>query len=255
MKKMILLLSLVSAFASCKKDKDNSNVFTGPASDVYHGKAWSSLKLNSQGEPEKLTLSLDAATLASVQMGQEGNNEGHSHENNILVALPEKALQVTPFKFIMLNWNPLGHEPAGIYDTAHFDMHFYLTPANEVMNYMDMVKMENLPSEDFIPANHIAGPPVPMMGKHWIDVTSPELHGAPFTQTFLYGSYDGKVVFYEPMITYDFLKATTSFQRSIPQPSKFKIAGYYPTKMTINKEAGGKTNISLESFVYRQASL
>lgn len=253
MKKVIVLFTIVVALVSCKKDKDKSNVFKGPESEVYHGKAWSSLKLNSSGIPEKLTLSLDAATLASVPVGESGSGEGHTHENNILISLPGKALEVTPFKFIMLNWNPMGHEPAGIYDTAHFDMHFYLTAPNEVMNYVDMAKMENLPSTDYVPANHIAGPPVPMMGKHWIDVTSPELHGVPFTQTFLYGSYDGQVVFYEPMITLDFLKQTTSFQRTIPQPSKFKVSGYYPTRMTINKEAG-TTNISLEGFVYRQAS-
>jgi hypothetical protein len=253
MKKVIVLFIIVAALVSCKKDKDKSNVFTGPESAVYHGKAWSSLKLNSEGAPEQLTLSLDAATLASVPVGEGGSTEDHNHENNILISLPEKALELTPFKFIMLNWNPMGHEPAGVYDTAHFDMHFYLTPVNEVMNYMDMAKIENLPSIDYVPANHIAGPGVPMMGKHWIDVTSPELHGVPFTQTFLYGSYDGKVVFYEPMITLDFLKATTSFQRSIPQPAKYKTAGYYPTKMKIYKQAGN-TNISLEGFVYRQAS-
>jgi hypothetical protein len=253
MKKVIVLFIIVAALVSCKKDKDKSNVFTGPESAVYHGKAWSSLKLNSEGAPEQLTLSLDAATLASVPVGEGGSTEDHNHENNILISLPEKALELTPFKFIMLNWNPMGHEPAGVYDTAHFDMHFYLTPVNEVMNYMDMAKIENLPSIDYVPANHIAGPGVPMMGKHWIDVTSPELHGVPFTQTFLYGSYDGKVVFYEPMITLDFLKATTSFQRSIPQPAKYKTAGYYPTKMNIYKQAGN-TNISLEGFVYRQAS-
>jgi hypothetical protein len=253
MKKVIVLFIIVAALVSCKKDKDKSNVFTGPESAVYHGKAWSSLKINSEGVPEQLTLSLDAATLASVPVGEGGSTEDHNHENNILISLPEKALELTPFKFIMLNWNPMGHEPAGVYDTAHFDMHFYLTPVNEVMNYMDMAKIENLPSIDYVPANHIAGPGVPMMGKHWIDVTSPELHGVPFTQTFLYGSYDGKVVFYEPMITLDFLKATTSFQRSIPQPAKYKTAGYYPTKMNIYKQAGN-TNISLEGFVYRQAS-
>jgi len=253
MKKVIVLFTIVAALVSCKKDKDKSNVFKGPESEVYHGKAWSSLKLNSEGTPEKLTLSLDAATLASVPVGEGGSAEGHTHENNILISLPEKALEVTPFQFIMLNWNPMGHEPAGIYDTAHFDMHFYLTATSDVMNYVDMAKMENLPSADYVPANHIAGPGVPMMGKHWIDVTSPELHGVPFTQTFLYGSYDGQVVFYEPMITLDFLKATTSFQRSIPQPAKFKASGYYPTRMTVYKEAG-TTNIALESFVYRQAS-
>jgi hypothetical protein len=253
MKKVIALFTIVAALVSCKKDKDNTDFFKGPESEVYHGKAWSSLKLNNDGAPEKLTLTLDAATLASVPVGEGGSTEGHTHENNILISLPGKALDVTPFKFIMLNWNPMGHEPAGVYDTAHFDMHFYLTAPSDVMNYVDMAKMENLPSTDYVPANHIAGPPVPMMGKHWIDVTSPELHGVPFTQTFLYGSYDGQVVFYEPMITLGFLKATTSFQRTIPQPSKFKVSGYYPTRMTINKEAG-TTNISLEGFVYRQAS-
>ncbi|HJW18111.1 MAG TPA: hypothetical protein VJ499_13360 [Flavisolibacter sp.] len=253
MKKVIVMLTVVAALVSCKKDKDKSNVFTGPQTAVYHGKAWSSLKVNNEGNPEKLTLSIDAATLATVPVGEEGSSEDHGHENNLLISLPEKALELTPFKFIMLNWNPMGHEPAGVYDTAHFDMHFYLTPANEVMNYVDMTKIDNLPSTDYVPANHIAGPGVPMMGKHWIDVTSPELHGVPFTQTFLYGSYNGQVVFYEPMITLDFLKATSTFQRSIPQPAKFKTAGYYPTRMTINKEAGN-TNISLEGFVYRQAS-
>jgi hypothetical protein len=94
------------------------------------------------------------------------------------------------------------------------------------------------------------------MGTHWVDITSPELapmNPATFTQTFIYGTYDGKLSFYEPMVTLDFLKKTTSFERPIPQPAKFKIAGYYPTIMRIVKE-GTLTNIILDDFVYRQAS-
>jgi hypothetical protein len=91
------------------------------------------------------------------------------------------------------------------------------------------------------------------MGVHWLDFTSPELSGAQFTQTFIYGSYDGKVTFYEPMITEAFILANSGFVRTIPQPAKVQVTGYYPTKMRIEK-ISGITNIILEGFVLRQAS-
>ena len=82
--------------------------------------------------------------------------------------------------------------------------------------------------------------------------TSPELSGQLFKQTFIYGSYDGKVTFYEPMITEAFIKANPTFERAIPQPAKFQKPGYYPTKMRIEKQ-NGVTNVILESFVLQQA--
>lgn len=44
---------------------------------------------------------------------------------------------------------------------------------------------------------------VPKMGLHWIDTNSPELspRNQPFTATFIIGSWDGKVIFDEPMVT------------------------------------------------------
>jgi hypothetical protein len=94
---------------------------------------------------------------------------------------------------------------------------------------------------------------VPQMGTHWVDVTTPELNGGTFTQTFLYGTYNGNVTFYEPMITKTFLDNNSSYQRSFPVPAKFKKDGYYPTKMRVEK-INGVTNVILEGFVYRQAS-
>jgi hypothetical protein len=29
-----------------------------------------------------------------------------------------------PFKWVLLDWNPGGHVPPGVYDVAHFDVHF-----------------------------------------------------------------------------------------------------------------------------------
>ncbi len=85
------------------------------------------------------------------------------------------------------------------------------------------------------------------------DGTSPELAKQTFTQTFIFGSYIGKVTFYEPMITEAFIKANPAFERTIPPPSNFQSSGYYPTKMRIQKIMD-VTNIILEDFVYRTVS-
>jgi hypothetical protein len=174
-----------------------------------------------------------------------------SPQNNLLIPISDKS--GTPFKFIMLNWNSSGHEPDNVYTLPHFDFHFYISTQSEVLNYMDETKLNTEPATGYIPANHISGPGVPMMGKHFIDATTPELHGQTFTQTFLFGSYDSKVVFWEPMITLDFLKNTSQFERALPQPAKFQQSGYYPTKMKISRH-DGVTEISLTDFVSRQAS-
>jgi len=41
----------------------------------------------------------------------------------LMVQLPQQ--HASAFKFVELDWNPGGHEPAGVYDTPHFDFHFY----------------------------------------------------------------------------------------------------------------------------------
>jgi hypothetical protein len=55
------------------------------------------------------------------------------------------------------------------------------------------------------------------------------------------------------MITLNFLKSQTEFERELPQPAKFKTAGYYPTKLKIRKR-NGATEVILGDFTYRQAS-
>lgn len=252
MKKFLFLLAGTTALLfSCKKDNDKAGYYSGSQVAVHEGKSWSSVKLNEDGAPEQLILTIDNNALNSVPVG--GGDGGHQHNNNLVVPLPAKALESTPFKFIFLNWNPSGHEPDGIYTSPHFDMHFYMSSEAEVMNAVDMAKINTDPAADYLPAMYVGAAPVPQMGKHWIDVTSPELNGASFTQTFIYGSYDGKVTFYEPMITLDFLKNTNHFERPIPQPARFQKSGYYPTKMQVVKH-GNATNIILDGFVYRHAS-
>lgn len=250
MKQLFLVLAGATLLFSCKKETNNSGVYKGLESEVYDGKAWSAVRLSQDGKPQQLTLSISNTAINSVPVGGE---PGTHEEESFLVPLHAEAMENTPFQFIMLDWNPEGHDPSGIYDLPHFDMHFYMSSFADVMTFTDMTKIETAPGESYVPANYVGGPSVPAMGKHWVDITSPEFNGQTFTQTFIYGSYDGKIAFYEPMITLDFLKNTNNFERSIPQPAKFKTAGYYPTKMRIVKHAD-VTEIVLDEFVYRQAS-
>ncbi|HEY0679193.1 MAG TPA: hypothetical protein VGD17_12970 [Chitinophagaceae bacterium] len=254
MKKVFLLIaSAAMILASCEKTNNKGGIFKGPDTKVYHGKAWTWIELDEQDKPLKVAISINDAALNSVApASQDDHAGGHSHDNNIVLQFHPKA-DATPFKHVWLNWNPNGHPPTNIYTLPHFDMHFYMVPSEERETYVDQAKLDAVPAPGYVPANHIGVDPIPAMGMHFVDLTAPELNGAQFTQTFIFGSYDRNLIFWEPMITLEFLKNTTSFERMLPQPAKFQQSGYYPTKMRIVKE-NDVTNIILDGFVYRQAS-
>ena len=252
MKKILVLLVIASGFIfACDKDKNGERTYKSNEVTVFSGKAWSNFSVKGD-VPQELSFVVNDAVLNSAPPPAEGET-GHNPANDFIIPLPTEASAATPFKFVMLNWNPMGHEPEHVYTIPHFDIHFYETTPDQVMGYMDQTKLNTEVAAGYVPANHISGPGVPMMGKHYIDATSGELNGHTFDQTFLYGAYDGKVVFYEPMITLDFLKNTEHFDRSIPQPTKFEKAGYYPTKMKVQKR-NDQTEITLYAFEKRQAS-
>lgn len=246
MKKILILITTATLLFSCKKNEDKAGTFAGPDASLFQGKGKSWVILDGSGNVQQLGISIDDAALNSLPATGD--------ESEVTLALNPAAKAATPFDHIEVGWNPNGHEPAGIYDKPHFDFHFYMVSETEVEAAIDNAKLNADPAADYLPQNYVPGPPVPQMGKHFIDVTSPELNGQLFTQTFIYGTYDSKVTFYEPMITLSFLNQTaTSFERTIPQPAKFSKAGNYPTKMRITKH-GGLTDIILDGFVARQAS-
>ena len=138
-----------------------------------------------------------------------------------------------------LDWNPKGH--GGPYVAPHFDFHFYRISLAE-RDAIDPATPEyaeraaNLPAAEQLPAGYVAAhllmnltpaqAAVPKMGLHWVDTKSPELppQNQPFTATFIVGSWDGRVIFDEPMITRDFIlaqrDAATASGRDHPRPRR-----------------------------------
>lgn len=158
--------------------------------------------------------------------------DGHVSYEHVLT-LPED--NPTPFQHVVVNWNPGGHEPPGIYHLQHFDFHFYtmsvaergtIDPADPAFQQ----RAEHVPAPEFVPAGYILPEPLafPRMGVHWVDPTSPELNGETFTHTFIIGSWDGRVHFWEPMITKAFLESKATAERPVPHPLKAYRAGQYP---------------------------
>jgi hypothetical protein len=252
MKQISLLLLLSTAiFTSCKKhDLQPDGVFKGREVQMYDGKAYTWFKTDKHGLPLQLAISITDDAMNSLPSGKKDD-----HGKNVFILPQHPRSAITPFDHGYLEWSPVGHPPAGVYDAPHFDYHFYMTSVEEQLKIPsyeeDPTGFDKYPAAPYLPSNYVPIPGgVPEMGAHWVDTTSSEYKGQPFTQTFIYGTYNGKVTYYEPMATLDFLKDNDNFVRSIPQPAKFKKAGYYPTQLRIRKR-DRVTDVILENFAYR----
>lgn len=261
MRNVVFVLLMAAMFVAFKKAGTNegAGILKGAEATFQKGKAWTWVETDKNKKPLRVGISIDDQAMNTLDPGMSG---AHGHDmmnplNHLSLAFPKDVADF-PFVHALVDWNPNGHEPAGIYDKPHFDFHFYTTSEEErkaiPLFEQDSAKFKNFPAKGYMPANYVPAPGgIPQMGAHWIDLSTDELNGKPFTQTFLYGSYDGKLTFYEPMITKAFIDANPKFERILPIPSKFAKAGYYPTKMLVEK-INGVTNVTLENFVYRKQS-
>src|SRR5689334_9080399 len=107
MKRIITAVLVLSVLAvSCKKDHDNG-IFRGPEVNLHHGKAWTWIQVDDQGNPERLGVTINDAAMNSLPIGGES---GHNsmEDNNIVLPLHPKASN-SLFNHVWLNWNPAGH--------------------------------------------------------------------------------------------------------------------------------------------------
>lgn len=144
---------------------------------------------------------------------------------DLTLDLPAPARQAG-FDHVGLNWEPHGHEPPGVYDVPHFDVHFYaITPADRDRIGPDdpayATKLEAVPAAAQRPENYMKAPGgVPRMGAHWVAGDAAELNGQRFERTFLFGTYEGRLIFVEPMVTRDFLQTRPDVTLPVRAPEQ-----------------------------------
>jgi len=217
----------------------------GEPEALGNGAARAFVVMNDQGKPVSIGISFTKNALSGLPTEAE--------PPEVMLALPEKA-DVHQFKYIVINWNPQGHEPK-MYQLPHFDFHFYLMPNEErdKITENDAVQFAKTPPSQYLPADYMQAPGgIPRMGAHCVDKTAPELQGKPFRQTFIYGTYDGKITFYEPMASMAFLKTMPNFSAPIKQPPAFEKSGFYPSSYRIiYDKKQGEYRVSLDGLTLR----
>ncbi len=243
----------------------------GTPIELGNGRAWTYVVADKAGDPVEVGVALDEAALQGLPAAGDQGGGGHEHYSSYILSLP--AASRTPYRFVELDWNPNGH--GGPYTAPHFDFHFYRISLAErdaidpaVPHYAE--KAARLPATDEVPAGYAAHhvlmnltpaqASVPKMGLHWIDTASPELppRNEEFTATFIVGSWDGKVIFDEPMVTRAFILAqrdsATASDGIIPVPAarRYTPAGFYMSGYRVSYEAGaGEYRVALTGLSRR----
>ena len=257
---------------------DKEQTLRGRVEKMGAGTVQSFVTLDRDEVPTAIGVTLSAGALEQLppvpnsvsrcfDLNGDGRHTGHEcigDEERILDVPVDSSIGL-PFRWISVNWNPAGHHNTP-YARPHFDFHFHTGDQNSVEAIAPGRCGELADCEDFkvatrpVPASYLpkgyidVGAVVPRMGNHLLDSESPELKDSlPFSRTFIYGAYDGKLIFWEPMITLDYLQKKSGSCLEIRQPEGFRQTGYYPTQYCVRPSQKGGRTVSLEGFQYSEA--
>lgn len=262
-----------------------SRTLEGPAVTVGGGTARMFVDLGAGGEPRTLGVALTHGALSGLATrmnttsrcfdkngdGTVAHGECLGDYQSILLPPAGAADLGLPFRWATVNWNPEGHAaPAPpVWSAPHFDFHFFLArqdviegirtgPCAEFIHCDDFATAQKPLPAPYAPQDYLdVGAAVAAMGNHLVDAHDPELADPSlgFSGTFIYGAYDGKLIFLEPMISHAFLSSRPNRCTPLRAPAAYATAGYYPTSYCVRYDAGSATyRVTLEGLVYRQAS-
>ena len=257
----------------------NGRTLRGGVERMGAGTIQSFVTLDPSGAPTAIGVTMSPGALEQLppvpntvsrcfDLDGDGRHTGHEciGDEERILDVPVDSSTGLPFRWISVNWNPAGHHNTP-YAKAHFDFHFHTGERGRVEAIAPGRCGELADCDDFkvasrpVPARYLpngyidVGAVVPRMGNHLLDSQSPELKDSlPFTRTFIYGAYDGELIFWEPMITIDVLRQTRDACLEIRQPEEFRQAGYYPTQYCVRQSQKGDRTVSLEGFRHSQAS-
>lgn len=219
-------------------------VIQGEGASLGEGRVTAWVAVDAVGQPVSVGLTVTDAALRGLPHAT----------TEINLALPQEARQAG-FDHVGLDWAPHGHEPPGVYDRPHFDVHFYLIPRTERerIGPEDPAferRLAAAPASGLMPAGYVQTPGgVPRMGAHWVPADAPELQGGRFERTMILGTYDGRVAFLEPMVTLEFLGTRPDLTLPMRAPERAAAPLAWPASWSIRHDAGqGVTRISLDGL-------
>jgi len=247
----VVVITSILGCAEFQKIGSKAGTYNGPQQAIGGGSGYAFITLDANGIPTAIGLRMSEETLMGLPSEPPNNAEGWEY----VLSLPREAA-IAGYNHIGIDWNPKGHVPPGVYDVPHFDFHFYLISLEQRERIKavgdDLARTHRAPAPEFMPEGYILpeGTEVPRMGAHAIDPSSPEFNKLPFTKTFIYGFYDGQMVFLEPMIAKAFLETKPSVTDRIKLPKSYSTHASYPTAYSVKYNAIQREyEISLESLI------
>ena len=271
-----ILCALLTAARGETVQQDATQTIAGDQKTIGNGTVRTWLKVDAKTrEPQSLGVTLTDSALAGLpgdnDPAQAGSSKlrlmdgGPNHTFEYELKFPAEAAE-TAFNHMGFNWNPEGHGPRGIFTSAHFDVHFYMsTPEYRHAIHVDLqdadpsyLKTSNLePPAQFLPPDYRLAPNTaePRMGSHYADVTSPELKPGNFGNIFLIGAHGGNILFWEPMITKAYFESKPNFSAKLKLPPAYPVSGYYPTSYSVVYDSARReTNVALDGLTFRLSS-
>lgn len=278
------LTGAIVAFSPDVAGRNATTTLHSPAVPVGNGTARMFVERGPGGEPRVIGIALTEAALTGLATRMnttsrcfDKNRDGTIAHGECLgdyqaeLAMPEGAADLRlPFRWATVNWNPEGHlAPAPpVWSAPHFDFHFFMAdpalirgirtgPCAEFIHCEDSARATTPLPTRHAPEDYInVGAAVAAMGNHLVDARDPELADPKlgFSHTFIYGAYDGKLIFLEPMVSHAFLSKRPQDCRPVRPPKAYATAGYYPATYCVRHDAASATyRVTLEGLAYRQA--
>ncbi len=152
--------------------------------------------------------------------------------------VPPSVVEQTFIKSYEIDFMPMGHPPARVYDVPHVETHAFSWTQEEVSGLTCQSQDDyTRPSDDFIPTGKWSFDPtpdmpnvcVPQMGVHGFDTNAPEFNGTRFTHSLSVLVSRGEFMTYEPKSTVEELLKRKDFTIALPAPKKFTKATRIPT--------------------------
>lgn len=208
-------------------------IVEGARLPLGRGTATSWVGLDARGAPVALGVDLTEAALDSLP----------GHKADIDLPLPPEARQAG-YDHVGLDWQAHGHGPAGVYDLPHFDVHFYRIGLAERDRIVPddpefEAKLARPPAAGYMPPGLRRGASTPRMGQHWgVADAAPEPAGHPFERVMIVGTYDGRLIFLEPMMTRAFLLTRPDVTIPIRAPERAEGMLWWPDAYGISFRNG-----------------
>ena len=213
----IVLVVAIAVVARAAAASADFKTILGSTGSLGAGTVTSFVTTDAAGTPSALGLTLPDAALAGLPA------------TNATTVVPLPRVSGLPFVAVVVDWEPNGHPPAGIYTVPHFDIHLYEIDESVRAAVAPTAREAAVtPAPDLVPLGYRVGAVVPHVGVLAASATAPEFAGQPFVATPIWGYWNGRNAFVEGMVTRERIASHARLDQAIDQPRAVTEPGRYP---------------------------